>query len=72
MKEHPTAQGEDVGRMINREYSRDWSTRSEISIGNVIREWAAWLLMKGEDQTIPTPPGYTGKAMGEQPKLFDF
>ena len=57
LKEHPTADGEDVGNYINQEFKRNWSDSSKKRIGNSLRQWASWVLMGMHQGKIPEPLG---------------
>lgn len=66
LTENPNVSGRAIGKMLNKEFHRDWTASSEMRIGNSIRQWAAWLLHARKTGEIGKPPGRAKDSI-EQP-----
>ncbi|KPL87561.1 restriction endonuclease [Herpetosiphon geysericola] len=55
MQNNPYATGSDIGRFINQEYKKNWTTSSEQRNGNVLRKWGIWLLEGSKSDNIINP-----------------
>jgi len=73
LQENPLSTGRDLGRLVNRDFERNWSDSSIERIGNSLRQWAHWLLLGGTCKDIPYPLGarYKKTSIDQQGKLFE-
>lgn len=71
--ENPTGSGNELGRILNRDFQRNWSESSITRIGNSLRQWAHWLILgDNTPNKIPSPLGARNQktTTSEQAKLF--
>ena len=71
LKKHPTADGKEVGRFLNLEFKREWSSSSETRTGNSLYQWALWVLTGKQQGRIPEPPGRIKAKSEDQFHLFE-
>ena len=70
LKEHPTANGKSIGNYINRKFKCNWTSSSEMRVGNSLRQWASWVLIGMSQGRIPEPLGHVKAETKDQPSLF--
>jgi hypothetical protein len=73
MQENPSSSGRDLGKMLNKEFERNWSDTSIERIGNSLRQWAHWLILGDVSDSIPDPLGarYKKSSNTKQQSLFE-
>ena len=70
LKKHPTADGKSIGNYVSQKFKCNWSTNSEIRVGNSLRQWASWVLMGMSQERIPEPLGRVKTGSKDQLHLF--
>ena len=70
LKEHPIADGKSIGNYISQEFKCNWSTSSEMRVGNSLRQWASWVLIGMNQERIPEPLGRVKAESKDQLPLF--
>ena len=70
LKEHPIADGKSIGNYISQEFKCNWSTSSEMRVGNSLRQWASWVLIGMSQERIPEPLGRVKAESKDQLPLF--